>query len=91
VARQRGILGTDDKGDVRGSRIVPPAWSKPPHTVHVALVVWWCLVSDYAAFLDQKRHRVEPVGFDVPSKSLNDQLFDWQKVVRYDRHAVGKR
>lgn len=36
---------------------------------------------EYADFLERKRHRVDPVGFDVPMPSLNAMLFDWQKVV----------
>lgn len=35
----------------------------------------------YEEFLEQKRHRVEPVGFDVSLDSLNPMLFDWQKVI----------
>lgn len=38
----------------------------------------------YAAFLQSKRVKVEPVGFEVPTDALNPMLFDWQKqIVRW--------
>ena len=39
---------------------------------------------DYSAFLDGKRERVEPVGFDVPDARISPRLFDWQaKIVQW--------
>ncbi len=39
---------------------------------------------DYNAFLESKRERVNPVGFDVPRGAINPRLFPWQAdIVRW--------
>lgn len=39
---------------------------------------------NYAAFLESKRERVEPVGFDVPDARISSRLFDWQAKIVQD-------
>lgn len=38
-------------------------------------------MGDYERFLDSKRTKVPSVGFEVSLADLNDNLFDWQKVI----------
>ena len=35
--------------------------------------------AEYAAFLESKREKVNPVGFDVDDSGINPMLFDWQR------------
>lgn len=36
-------------------------------------------MSDYQKFIESKRRKLQPMGFDVPEESLNGCLFDWQR------------
>ena len=38
-------------------------------------------MKDYDKFLESKRLRVEPVGFDVDDSEINSRLFDWQRAI----------
>lgn len=38
-------------------------------------------MKDYMTFLESKRERVNPVGFDVPPSEINRLLFDWQGAI----------
>jgi len=43
--------------------------------------------TNYEKFLKNKRHNVEPVGFNIELEDLNDSLFAWQKaIVRWALH-----